>query len=124
MAGEKFQSKGTVFFNGVLLARCKGAEVESQKNSHDVNTMNGGFEGKAPGPKKHIVTLNNVIPVGGYEVNFDQIFKDNEVVEVVLVSGGRRKRFRGELESVRETVGIEGAAEYNATLESGPPKIS
>ena len=79
------------YWNGALLAENTTVKIALEGQAQDVNTTVKGYAGFTPGPQKIVVTFENVLPIGGAEVNSWGAQLNSEIGELKLQAGGSGK---------------------------------
>ena len=81
-----------LFINGQLMAENTQIDTELSSDVQQVMTIVKQFAGITPSPIVRTVTGENVIPLTGFEFDFEQKFIDSEEVEIMLQQGGSGKK--------------------------------
>ncbi len=81
-----------LFINGALMAENTSIDTELSSDVQQVMTIVKQFAGITPSPIVRTVTAENVIPLTGFEFDFEQKFIDSEEVEIMLQQGGSGKK--------------------------------
>lgn len=105
-----------VVLDGQLLAESVSVETSLKKQTSPVFSITGNFEGVSVGPMIRSISVNNVIPANGSEVQFEELMKTNKQVEIMLQEGstGRLCISRGHITGVsrRGSVGASGSISF------------
>lgn len=81
-----------LFINGGLMAENTSIDTELSSDVQQVMTIVKQFAGITPSPIVRTVTAENVVPLTGFEFDFEQKFIDSEEIEIMLQQGGSGKK--------------------------------
>lgn len=124
MARDIYEGPAELYFNNSLLAEARSIRVAITGNNRKVYTMKKGLAGRSRGPVEVEVTVENAVPKGGLEADFNQLCVDNEDVDIVYVQAGKRITIEGWIESVDNNQGTDDAAAVSFTAMAGKPRIT
>lgn len=108
---------------GRLQAEAESVEVTTTSNDNVITTMLQGMSGFSDGPISVSIKVSSAPIKNGYETDFEEYVKAKQVVEVVVVNGGKRTTYIGRFSEA--TFG--GSASDKASLSGtfvGKPKGS
>jgi hypothetical protein len=88
MAALTLYDQAYVEVNGKLLAENTSVSTGLVGDDQDVETTTKGFSGITPAPKKRTISLENVVPVAGFEAPWEQWFLDSTEITFRIVLGG------------------------------------
>jgi hypothetical protein len=107
-----------VVLNGKLLAESVSVETSLEMPSEPVFSIRNNFEGVSVGPLVRQVSVRNVIPLSGSELQFEEMMRTNEKVELMLQEGatGRVCVSRGNITAVSRSGGVGTASSVSFTF--------
>jgi hypothetical protein len=94
---DKYEGKGVIQLNGRTLAEATKISVTVKSQDNPVVTMIKGFTGFSDGPGMTEATIENAVPIKGYEFDFVEAVRTKATVKLVTMSGGRRHQTEGRI---------------------------
>jgi hypothetical protein len=82
--------------------------------------MHKGMAGFSDGPPRVEVNVDSAVPKAGYEVDFWTIVRNKQTVQVVVLSGGKRRQMEGRITSFDEEKSDTAAASATFTAVGKP----
>lgn len=107
-----------VVLNGQLLAESVSVETSLERPSSPVFSIKNNFEGVSTGPTVRQISVQNVIPASGSELQFEEMMRTTEKVEIMLQEGatGRLCISRGYITQVSRSGGVGAASGVSFTF--------
>lgn len=81
-----------LFVDGGLAAENTTIDTEIVSDVQQVMTIAKGFAGITPSPHTRTVSAESVIPVSGFEFDYESAFLNSQEVELTLQQGGSGKK--------------------------------
>ncbi len=81
-----------LFVDGGLAAEATTIDTEITSDVQQIMTLVKGFAGITPSPHVRTVSTENMVPVTGFEFDFEQSFLDSTEVTLLLQQGGSGKK--------------------------------
>ena len=81
-----------MFIDGGLAAENTTVDTEITSDVQQVMTIVKGFAGITPSPHTRTITAESVIPVSGFEFDYESAFLNSQEVEITLQQGGSGKK--------------------------------
>lgn len=94
-----YEGAAEVYFNGRLQAEAESVRVRTTSGDNEVTTMQRGFSGFADGPQKVEIEVTSAALKMGYETDFEIAVLRKAKIEIVVVNGGKRRRYAGRFTS-------------------------
>lgn len=91
MAAPDIYDQIYIFLNGQLLAESTQIQTSLESDDQKIMTLVKGFAGITPSPDVRTVKVENVVPSGGFEFDFEKAKKERQLVELKLQSGATGK---------------------------------
>jgi hypothetical protein len=97
-----------MFVDGGLAAENTTVDTEISSDVQQVMTIAKGFAGITPSPHVRTITAESVVPVAGFEFDYESAFLNSQEVEIVLQQGGSGKKTtsRGYFTNVSVSAGV------------------
>lgn len=103
-----------VLVNGQLLAEATGVEGGDQDDGQPVKTIVKKLAGKTPGPHTTTMSIRNVVPAAGVEIEFHNMAVNDEFVQVKLQrEDGKSLTSDGWFMSPTSASGVGESMSYN-----------
>ena len=111
-----------VYWNGALLQENTSVDVSVDGDNQVVLTTVKGFAGITPSPKMIMVTLENVMPPTGMEVDAFKLFIESTEGEMKLQSGatGKSLTSKGFIEAPKVGSGVGKTASQSWSFRGSP----
>jgi len=112
-------------YNGNPLAENTTVETNLEADHQDVATTIQGWNGITPAPITRTVSANNVIPITGAEVAFEEAFLASQEVTLMLTQGatGKTCTTTGYLRSVNISAGVGQTTTLSFSFTGKPSKF-
>ncbi len=96
------------FYKGALISEQTSVETSLESDIQRVMTLPKGFAGITPSPHIRTIKVENVVPIGGIELEIEDAFRNSEEVELQLQLGGSGQKCtsKGFIESVQISSGV------------------
>jgi hypothetical protein len=96
------------FVDGALAAENTTVDTEITSDVQQVMTIPKGFAGITPSPHVRTITSESVVPVTGFEFDYESAFLNSQEVEITLQQGGSGKKTtsRGYFTNVAVSAGV------------------
>lgn len=117
---RRYESGGKLKLNNRLLAEIGTFDVTENANLTDVNTTVRGLAGFAKGPNTVEGTIEGMIPVEGYEFEFQTALRAGSTLRVEVVSGGVTDRYDIALDQRARSFNVSQAATERVTFRGKP----
>lgn len=122
-AFTRYEGPAEVYINGRLMAEAKSTSIKISANNNPVLTMAKGLAGKSDGPRQSEATIENAVPIKGFEVAFHEHLLTGATVTLTIRTAGQRWNIPMWVEEVDLTNATDKDAGYSATLKGGTPVI-
>lgn len=110
-----------VSVDGQLLAEATGVEVSDEDAGQPVQTIVKGLSGKTPGPHSTRISIRNVMPAAGVEVDFHNLAVANSFHDVKITrSDGASLTSTGWFMSPTGSSGVGETAALNVDFMGSP----
>ncbi len=110
-----------VYWNGALLQENTSVDVSIDGDNQVVLTTVKGFAGITPSPKMTMVTLENVIPPAGMEVDAFKLFIESTEGEIkVQLADGKSLVSKGFIEAPKAGGGVGKTASQSWSFRGEP----
>ncbi len=117
---RRYESGAKLKVNNRLLAEIKSFEVTERANLTDVMTTVRGLAGFAKGPNTVEGSISGMVPVEGYEFEFQQALRAGTILRVEAISGGVTDRFDVALDERARTFDVSQAGEERVSFRGKP----
>lgn len=108
---------GYIMYAGAALTEASEVDFEEESNDKPVDTILKGRSGYSSGAEACKVTIKSAIPRAGYEVNFHQICRKHQTIQVRFRIAGVERTAEGRIMSVKSSYGVNGAAALDVTID-------
>lgn len=102
-----------VTINGKLLLEHASMTLNRSSGAQPVNTVGRGFAGVSPGAPVSSITIENALPVAGFEFNAQDYLKELETVEIGLLAAGLAFTSEGFIMEDTLQHGVSSASGYS-----------
>jgi len=115
-----------VFVNMVPLAEATTIETAIEGDIQDVMTIIDGWKGITPAPLTRTITVSNVIPLAGVEIDFEDKMLSFEEVEITLqeLGSGKTCVSKGYITNVPRSAGVGATTTISFTFKGTASKFS
>lgn len=117
---RRYESGAKLKVNNRLLAEIKSFEVTERANLTDVMTTVRGLAGFAKGPNTVEGSISGMVPIEGYEFEFQQALRAGTILRVEAISGGVTDRFDVALDERARTFDVSQAGEERVSFRGKP----
>lgn len=81
-----------IFIDGGLAAEATTVDTEITSDVQQVMTLAKGFAGITPSPHTRTVSVESMIPVSGFEFDYETAFLESQEVSIDIQLGGSGKK--------------------------------
>jgi hypothetical protein len=117
---RRYESGAKLKVNNRLLAEIKSFEITERANLTPVMTTVRGLAGFAKGPNTVEGNLSGMVPIEGYEYEFQKALRSGTILRVEAVSGGVTDRFDVALDERARSFDVSQAAEERVSFQGKP----
>lgn len=117
---RRYESGGKLKLNNKLLAEIGSFEITERGNLSDVVTTVRGLAGFAKGPNICEGAIDGMIPIDGYEFEFQQALRSGSILRVEVVSGGVTDRYDVALDERARSFNVSQAATERVSFRGKP----
>lgn len=119
---NKLYTQCIVEADGALIYENQTVGVSHPQTGEIVNTIPGGAQGRAPGPKQTSLSITNAVPKGTRKVNWARLWKTETSIRIRCVQlGGQELEGEFLVDSVETQSGVGAATTDSVSLISIGP---
>lgn len=115
MAQEDFANLA-VFVDGVQLTKLTSVSLSTESGQQRIDTLVGGLAGFTPGSGETTVQLGFVVPLAGFEFNFQEAAFAGTYHSVQIIAGPYSWVGQGKFTSAEVSQSVNAATEGTATF--------
>ncbi len=118
-----YSGPGVLLYNGTPVLQASSVELSVDTGNNDVVTLHLGRAGHSPGAKKIQLSVENAVPLEGYEIDWIGLANSQAEVQLGLQTvQGKIYGLTGDVRTARYRTGVDNAnslsMEYHGIIVS------